>query len=71
MALKGRMRSSPEGEQILRMGPRLAIAILSATRDLERIVSAHEEEDVMMGDETDSVRSWGLGRDMVAVPCGA
>lgn len=74
MALKGRMRSSPEGEKILRMGPRLAIAILSATRELERIVSAHEDDDVMMGDETEpTTRSsrWGLGRDLVAVPCGA
>ena len=70
VALKGRMRSSPEGEQILRMGPRLAIAILSATRELERIVSSHEDDDVMMGDETEPTR-WGLGRDMLAVPCGA
>lgn len=74
VALKGRMRSSPEGEKILRMGPRLAIAILSATRDLERIVSAHEDDDVTMGDDTEpTMRSaaWGLGRDLVAVPCGA
>ena len=73
MALKGRMRSSPEGEKILGMGPRLAIAILSATRELEQIVSAHEDDDVMMGDESEpTTRSaiWGLGRDM-AVPCGA
>lgn len=65
------MRSSPEGEKILRMGPRLAIAILSATRELERIVSAHEDDDVMMGDETEPTTRWGLGRDMVAVSCGA
>ncbi|KAG6370824.1 hypothetical protein JVT61DRAFT_11035 [Boletus reticuloceps] len=74
VALKGRMLSSPEGEKILRMGPRLAIEILSATRELERIVSAHQDDDVMMGDETESnTRSafWGLGRDMMAVPCGA
>jgi hypothetical protein len=68
------MRSSPEGEKILGMGPRLAIAILSATRELELIVSAHEDDDVMMGDETEpTTRSarWGLGRDMVAVACAA
>ncbi|KAN0093399.1 hypothetical protein V8E55_004183 [Tylopilus felleus] len=61
MALETRMRSSPEGEKILRMGPRLAIAILSATKELERIVSAHEDDDVMMGDETEpTTRSaWG------------
>ncbi|KAG8213454.1 hypothetical protein J3R82DRAFT_11971 [Butyriboletus roseoflavus] len=73
-ALKGRMRSSSEGEKILRMGPRLAIAILSATKELERIVSAHEDDDVMMGDEAESTtRSarWGLGQEMVAVRCGA
>ncbi|KAF9223889.1 hypothetical protein BS17DRAFT_671194, partial [Gyrodon lividus] len=45
VALKTRMRSSPEGEKILRMGPRLAIAILSATRELERIVSSHNDDD--------------------------
>ena len=72
-ALKARMRSSPEGEKILRMGPRLAIAILSATRELERIVSAHEDDDVTMGDETEHIArsNWGLGRDMMAVLCGA
>ena len=73
MALETMMRSSPEGEKILRMGPRLAIAILSATKELERIVSAHEDDDVMMGDETEpTTRSaWGLGRELMAVPCGA
>lgn len=74
VALKGRMRSSPEGEKILGMGPRLAIAILSATRELEKIVSAHEDDDVMMGDETEPTigpARWGLGRDMVPIACGA
>ncbi|KIJ67032.1 hypothetical protein HYDPIDRAFT_174300 [Hydnomerulius pinastri MD-312] len=48
VAIKANMRSSPEGEKILRMGPRLAVSILSATRELERIVSAHEDDDITM-----------------------
>ncbi|KAF9234235.1 hypothetical protein BU15DRAFT_79256 [Melanogaster broomeanus] len=69
VALKARMRSSPEGEKILRMGPRLAITILSATRELERIVSA--QEDDMMMDDTD-YDHWGIGHghDM-GVACAA
>ncbi|KIK92185.1 hypothetical protein PAXRUDRAFT_58810, partial [Paxillus rubicundulus Ve08.2h10] len=48
VALKARMRSSPEGEKMLRMGPRLAITILSATKELEKIVSAHADDDIVM-----------------------
>ncbi|KAF8841792.1 hypothetical protein BDN67DRAFT_488826 [Paxillus ammoniavirescens] len=71
VALKARMRSSPEGEKMLRMGPRLAIAILSATKELEKIVSAHADDDVVMTDDMDC-NSWGIGfgRDMV-VTCSA
>ncbi|KAG6864766.1 hypothetical protein C0991_007260, partial [Blastosporella zonata] len=41
-ALKTCMRRSPEGLKILRMGPHLAVSMISATRDLERIVMAAE-----------------------------
>jgi hypothetical protein len=34
------MRCSPEGQKILSMGPRLAVDILTATRELEKIVAA-------------------------------
>ncbi|KAG6817278.1 hypothetical protein H0H87_010940, partial [Tephrocybe sp. NHM501043] len=56
-ALKSAMRCSPEGLSILRMGARLAVSVMAATRDLEMIVSAHNdfvqiEEDVVMVDAT-------------------
>jgi hypothetical protein len=53
------------------MGPRLAITILSATRELERIVSAQEDDDIIMTDDTDC-NSWGVGHrhDMV-IACAA
>jgi hypothetical protein len=46
------MRGTPEGQKILVMGPRLAISILTATRELERIVARNnldtDREDVVM-----------------------
>ncbi|KAG2145380.1 uncharacterized protein EDB93DRAFT_1251478 [Suillus bovinus] len=42
IAIKARMRCSPEGAKILRMGPRMAVSILAATRDLEMLVSTQE-----------------------------
>ncbi|KAH7884484.1 hypothetical protein F5I97DRAFT_1459366 [Phlebopus sp. FC_14] len=70
-AIKANMRSSPDGRNILRMGPHLAVSILSATRELERIVSAHEDEDVAMADDNQGV-PWVLmrGQDMV-IDCRA
>ena len=46
------MRSSPEGQKILHMGPRLAFSIYNATRELERIVASQRdgEGDIYMGD---------------------
>jgi len=52
------MKSSPEGQKILRMGPRLAISIMSATRELEMLVAAQQREretsqeypDIVMAD---------------------
>ncbi|KZP05357.1 hypothetical protein FIBSPDRAFT_673981, partial [Athelia psychrophila] len=38
VAITARMKCSPEGQKILSMGPRLAVSILTATRDLEQIV---------------------------------
>ncbi|KAF9266363.1 hypothetical protein L218DRAFT_64055 [Marasmius fiardii PR-910] len=37
-AIFTRMRCTPEGARILHMGPRLALSIMEATRDLERLV---------------------------------
>ncbi|KAF9443499.1 hypothetical protein P691DRAFT_797347 [Macrolepiota fuliginosa MF-IS2] len=53
LAIKTCMRCSPEGQKILRMGPRLALSILTATQDLERIVAEQESrEDAMMEDRS-------------------
>ncbi|KDR78780.1 hypothetical protein GALMADRAFT_209168 [Galerina marginata CBS 339.88] len=56
-ALKMRMRSTPEGQRMLLMGPRVAMSIMSATAELERIIAESEQQrdgegDVMMGDST-------------------
>lgn len=42
-AIAARMRCSPAGQHILRMGPRLAVSMLTATRELERIVAAQRD----------------------------
>lgn len=62
VALKTHMRSSPEGQKILHMGPRLALSIITATKDLERIVADQERErdrnrdsDIIMSDSTFSL----------------
>ena len=59
VAIKTHMRSSPEGQKILHMGPRLALSIITATKDLERIVADQERErdrdrdnDIIMSDST-------------------
>ena len=61
VAIKTHMRSSPEGQKILHMGPRLALSIITATKDLERIVAGEERErdkgkdkdnDIVMSDST-------------------
>jgi len=39
------MRGTPEGQKILHMGPRLAVSIMTATRELERIVAAQAEKE--------------------------
>jgi len=62
-ALITRMRCSPEGQKILSMGPRLATSILTATRELEKIVAARMECDC------DTPTSDGaLGQSWVVVP---
>lgn len=45
IAITTRMRMSPEGQKILHMGPRLALSIYSATRELEQIVAAQRDAD--------------------------
>lgn len=52
IAIRARMRCSPEGAKILRMGPRMAVSILAATRDLEMLVST---QDVNFNDDWEMV----------------
>ncbi|KAF8797435.1 hypothetical protein BYT27DRAFT_7204610 [Phlegmacium glaucopus] len=57
VAIKTNMRSSPVGQRILHMGPRLALSIIDATKELERIVADQERErdrdnNVVMSDST-------------------
>ncbi|KAI0046334.1 hypothetical protein FA95DRAFT_1494211 [Auriscalpium vulgare] len=42
-AIAGCMRATPHGKKILNMGARLAISILTATQELERIVAAQRD----------------------------
>jgi len=60
------MRCSPEGQKILGMGAKLAVSILSATRELERIVAQQsmdvdKEEVVMEGGGSSGASSGGGG----------
>ncbi|KAI6042918.1 hypothetical protein EDC04DRAFT_865594 [Pisolithus marmoratus] len=77
VAIKKRMAHSPEGEKILRMGPRLAVAMLTATRELERIVSAAaDDDDSIMDDDTLVMppvggRHWRVVSYGQEVQCGA
>ncbi|KAF7312039.1 hypothetical protein MIND_00216000 [Mycena indigotica] len=48
-ALTACMRESPEGAKILRMGARLAVEIMSATKELERLCGNSEND--LLGDE--------------------
>jgi len=66
VAIYGRMRSSTEGQKILHMGPRLALSIYTATRDLEQIVASQRDSDgdVNMSGEGGAV----LSTSWVVVP---
>ncbi|EMD34108.1 hypothetical protein CERSUDRAFT_86861 [Gelatoporia subvermispora B] len=76
VAITTRMRKSPEGQKILHMGPRLALSILTATKDLERMVAAQREREgdvAMTGAEGTLSNSWVVvpGEDWEMVDCGA
>jgi len=74
------MRGTPEGQKILHMGPRLAVSIMTATRELERIVAAQADKekerdrdrdrdnDVVMGDGISSQPPISLSNSWVVVP---
>lgn len=76
------MRTTDEGRRVLTMGPRLAISVWMATRDLEKMVEdtcQRDEFDSSMGyDEpslTDSTvslsRSWVVVDDWEMVDCSS
>ncbi|KAA1478512.1 hypothetical protein DENSPDRAFT_759299, partial [Dentipellis sp. KUC8613] len=44
-AIAGRMRRTADGQKILHMGPRLAVSIITATRELERMVEDQHDVD--------------------------
>ncbi|KAG6875249.1 hypothetical protein C0992_004563 [Termitomyces sp. T32_za158] len=44
-ALTACMKGSPEGQKILRMGPHLAVSMMSVTMDLERLVASAAGDD--------------------------
>lgn len=87
IAITTRMRCSPEGQKILLMGPRLAVSILTATRELEKIVASQNFEverdkdvngDISMNDAPGNgsvtlSNSWVVvpGEDWEMVDCGA
>ncbi|PPQ68687.1 hypothetical protein CVT26_002969 [Gymnopilus dilepis] len=59
-----RMRHSPEGAKILHMGPRLAMSIMNATRELEKIVMDQQERERVgggAGGDGDVVMADGTG----------
>lgn len=52
-ALVARMRASPEGAQILRMGAHAAVTMLNATRELEALVAGVDDDfDMDLDDES-------------------
>ncbi|KAJ3866732.1 hypothetical protein EV359DRAFT_79282 [Lentinula novae-zelandiae] len=75
-AIISRMRCSPEGQRILHMGPKLAFSIMTATKELERIVAAQEaDNDVPMSDASPTLgNSWVVvsseTQDWEMVDCG-
>ncbi|KAK0204465.1 hypothetical protein DFS33DRAFT_1320343 [Desarmillaria ectypa] len=78
IAIQTCMRSTSEGQKVLNMGPRIAMSIANATRELERIVteqgmeSRPADEDVIMGDST--AEPWvsvSKGDDWEMIHCGA
>lgn len=68
------MEHSPLGKKILHMGPRLAISIMTATMELEKLVAQQDVE--MVDDDLSPVfptSSWVLvpGEDWEMVDCAA
>ncbi len=71
------MRSTSEGQKVLNMGPRIAMSIANATRELERMVTeggmeSRTDDDIVMGDST--AEPWvnvSRSDDWEMIHCGA
>ncbi|KAH9856499.1 hypothetical protein C2E23DRAFT_443879 [Lenzites betulinus] len=57
-AIKTRMRMSPIGRNILHMGPRVALSIISATEALEHLVSSQHDGEAQWGGDSVLGASW-------------
>ncbi|KAJ3795260.1 hypothetical protein GGU11DRAFT_839354 [Lentinula aff. detonsa] len=77
-AITTRMRCTPEGQRILHMGPKLAVSIMTATKELERIVAAQapDDNDMAMSESSPILsNSWvvvsSTNQDWEMLDCGA
>ncbi|KAI0635706.1 hypothetical protein C8Q77DRAFT_1053043 [Trametes polyzona] len=57
-AIETRMRLSPVGRNILHMGPRVALSIISATEALEHLVAAQRDGDSQLCGDSALSASW-------------
>ncbi|KAI0360097.1 hypothetical protein OH77DRAFT_897682 [Trametes cingulata] len=57
-AIETRMRMSPVGRNILHMGPRVAMSIISATEALEHIVASQRDGDAQPSGDSALSASW-------------
>ncbi|KAI0370340.1 hypothetical protein BV20DRAFT_1035853 [Pilatotrama ljubarskyi] len=57
-AIETRMRMSPVGRNILHMGPRVAMSIISATEALEHIVASQRDGEAQRGGDPALSASW-------------
>jgi hypothetical protein len=62
------MKGTPEGQKILRMGPRLAVSIMAATKELEQIVAAQGEREKDIQDVNMTDASPILTKSWVVIP---
>lgn len=58
MAIQRCMRATSEGQKILTMGPRLAVSLTSATRELERMLQEGEMHDCSNSSEDIVMDDW-------------
>ena len=73
MAITTRMRMSPEGRKILYMGPRLALSMYTANRELERSLqmATNELERIVASQreaDGDIIMAEDVGQPWVVVP---